>query len=296
MPSRARVDAVIPTFDAPPAVLAAAVESCLACPEIGRVIVVDDGSNPAAAAPSAEPRVELVRQVNAGPSAARNTGLERVGAEYALLLDHDDVLERAGVGAMLALADRTGAVATIAARYERLPSGERRLKEAPEEYRDGVLRSADEVFRPLAIFGASGCLIRRSAIERGLRFDPGLWIGEDRDFLRRAGDLGAIAVCATPSLCVTIHRGGRNLSSPAHLARRVRDHLRILEKHGGAGAAAGLCEQTRWLLNALARQRGGAFDAESWGRLAAAARERRWPVPIKSRLRVMVRKVLPHAS
>ena len=59
------------------------------------VIVVDDGSTDArtlAELKRLPPQVELIRQANAGLSAARNTGLRRVQTPYALALDADDLL------------------------------------------------------------------------------------------------------------------------------------------------------------------------------------------------------------
>ncbi len=60
-----------------------------------RVIVVDDGSTDAhtlAELGRLPPQVELVRQANSGPAAARNAGLERIQTRYALVLDADDRL------------------------------------------------------------------------------------------------------------------------------------------------------------------------------------------------------------
>jgi glycosyltransferase involved in cell wall biosynthesis len=59
------------------------------------VIVVDDGSTDARTLAELDrlpPQVELVRQANAGPAEARNTGLRRVQTPYALVLDADDQL------------------------------------------------------------------------------------------------------------------------------------------------------------------------------------------------------------
>jgi glycosyltransferase involved in cell wall biosynthesis len=286
-----RVEAVIPTYNAPAARLGAAVASCQSSPLVERVWVVDDGSEPAASVPRDE-RVGTIRQANSGPSAARNAGLEQVRGEFALLLDDDDVLEPAGLQAMVGLAERTSAGAVVAARYEMSAEG-KRLKPVPEEWRDRVLPAAGEVFRPIAIFGASGCLVRRSVLEAGVRFDTGLRIGEDRDFLRRVAAVAPIAVCGTPALSVSLHEGGENLTSPVHLARRVRDHLTILERYAVGDAAAPLREQTRWLLNAISKQ--GGQDLTSWDLLLNAARARQWPIPFKSRVRVFARRFLPHA-
>ena len=64
------------------------------------VIVVDDGSEPPIRVEGAFPyRVELLRQANAGPAAARNLGLEHCRAPLTLILNDDavpadDLLER----------------------------------------------------------------------------------------------------------------------------------------------------------------------------------------------------------
>jgi glycosyltransferase involved in cell wall biosynthesis len=62
-----------------------------------RVIVVDDGSSEEATKRALEhverdSDVELVRQSNAGVSAARNTGLQRATTPYVMVLDADDQL------------------------------------------------------------------------------------------------------------------------------------------------------------------------------------------------------------
>jgi glycosyltransferase involved in cell wall biosynthesis len=280
------VDAVIPTYNAPPERLGAAARSCLRSPKVGRVIVVDDGSDPAATLPgavAAEPRLMLVRQSNAGPSAARNRGLDLVRGEFALLLDDDDRLEAQGIEALLAAADEHGAAAVVGARFEQGDSG-CTLRGVPPEWAGGVLPGADDVFWPSAIFGASGLLVRRAVLDTGVRFDPGLMIGEDRDFLRRLGGAGPIALCARPVLTVTVRGAGdTNLTSPARFARRVRDHLAILERHHCARSDAALHAATVWLLNQVAKQR--PMDEGAWRSLSAAAQVRGWRVPIKARLR-----------
>jgi glycosyltransferase involved in cell wall biosynthesis len=276
-----RVGAIIASFNPEPALLRGAVESCLGSPLVGRVVVVDDGSEPAVLIEAGE-RVEVVRQENRGPSAARNRGLDGVEEEFALLLDHDDALIPEGLAAMVALAERTGSAAVVAARIEER-GGERRLREAPREWRERVLPSPGEVFRPLAIFGASGCLVRGSVVRAGARFDEGLRIGEDREFLRRVAGAGPIAVCSAAAVVVRLHGEGANLSSMAHLPRRVADHLVIMERHMDGSSREPLREQTMWLLGALAKRR--PLDVESWARLTGAAREQGWGVPLKARWR-----------
>lgn len=280
---------MIPTCNGVPERLKTAVQSCLAAPEIGQVFVVDDGSRTPADPEPASGRVVVVGQANAGPSAARNRGLARVRAEFALLLDDDDELEPGALGEVLAAADRTGAGAVVSARTEVHPDGSSRLKDFPPEYTGAVLPNPAEVFRPIAVFGASGVLVRRTLLDAGLRFDEDLRIGEDRDFLRRAAAMGPVALCRVPALRVRIHEGGANLSSPAHLARRVRDHLVLLRRYHDAETDAHLREQTRWLLGVLAKQE--VPETKAWESLTVAARERGWPVPLKARVRVLVRSM-----
>ena len=60
-----------------------------------RVIVVDDGSTDARTLAELQhlpPRVQLVRQANAGVAEARNAGLRQVTTRYALAIDADDRL------------------------------------------------------------------------------------------------------------------------------------------------------------------------------------------------------------
>lgn len=276
------MDVVVPVFNGRPEWLAEAVASALACPGTARVIVVDDGSDPPVRLDGADRRVLLVRQANAGPSAARNAGLERTSADWVLLLDADDAAVPAGVAAMVCGAERLGAVAAVAARDERGPDGTHRHRPAPREWVGRTLPKAADVFRPIALFGASGCLVHRRVLRAGVRFDAALWIGEDRDFLRRAADVGPIAVCGEPAVRVRIHREGTNLTGRSHFARRVRDHLVMLERWGEADAEPHLREATAWLLRAASK---ADIDARSWGALVAACRERGWPIPFKARAR-----------
>lgn len=276
-----RYDVVIPTFNAPAARLAAAVRSALACEGISRVIVIDDGSQPATAACEG---CGLIRQENAGPSAARNRGLEASESAWVVFLDDDDELIPAGVAAMIALAEKLDAVACVAARFERR-AGLVRRKDVPGEWAGKLLPHWSDVLRPIAIFGASGLLISRRVVEGGLRFDPGLRVGEDREYLARVGQMGAIAVSAEPALTVALRDEG-NLTSASHLARRIRDHVVIARRFREPRCDGHLREATTWLVNAAAKS---GVDEESWLMLLGLMRARGWPVPLKARVRRMFR-------
>lgn len=74
------------------------------------VICVDDGSTDGSSAileryRTADPRVMVVRQENAGLSAARNKGMASASGEYLEFLDSDDLLAPESLHAMLRLSD-----------------------------------------------------------------------------------------------------------------------------------------------------------------------------------------------
>ncbi len=286
------MDVIVPTIHRDPGWLASAVSSARRCAGVNRVWVVDDGAETPVDAASFQgggtTEVRVLRRDRSGPSAARNTALVHVQAA-ALLLDDDDVLIPEGVAAMAALAARTGAMAVVAAREERHPDGRIVFKAVPPEWSEHVLPSPGDVFRPLAIFGASGCLITAAGVATGERFDEGLMVGEDRDFLRRLASHGPIAVSSIPALRVRVHdvARGTSLSTARSYERRVRDHCVLVSRWCDTASEAHFREATRWLIGAVAKS---GVSAEAWALLMSLCDQRGWPVPIKARVRWVVRR------
>ena len=293
----------IPTHAAPLKRLSAAVSSALNCPEVTRVWVIDDGSPVAVTQllgaqasreghenPFTDDRVVIVTQANAGPSSARNAALDRAtDARAVLFLDDDDVLLPEGVAAMVKLADRTKAAAAVASR-EHLRLDGVVARPAPPVWADGVLPTPGCVFKPISLFGASGCLVCEPALQAGVRFDPDLWHGEDRDFLRRCGDAGPIAVSEPVALRVTIHgTRGTNLSSVARLERRILDHLVLLARHYASSEDAYWHEATYWLVNAITKRPRGVQPPPHLPELLKAYEAYGWNLPLRPRLRLLVR-------
>lgn len=278
-------EVIIPTHNDGPR-LTRAVESALALPFVSRVIVVDDGSRTSPALPHDE-RVALIRQENAGPAAARNRGLDASSAPWVIFCDADDALLPAAEDA-LALATGLGAVACVSGRLEVFPDGSRTPRPAPAEWSGRAMENPAAVFKPIALFGTPGLLVSRRVIEAGLRFDPALRHGEDREFIRRIADLGPVAV--SPALVVeyTKHPADAgNLNAPRHLERRIADFRRILAKHHDNASDPYFRESARWLLNAASK---AGVPEPAWRSLIGAFREHRWRVPIRPRLRRLVRR------
>lgn len=102
------VSVIVPAYNAE-ATLAETLSSVLAQTHRRlEILVVDDGSRDGTAAVAeavrrAEPRLELIRQANAGVAAARNAGLARARGDYVAWLDADDLWHPAKVEKQLAV-------------------------------------------------------------------------------------------------------------------------------------------------------------------------------------------------
>lgn len=284
-------DVVIPTYN-DGRLLERAVRSALSAPWMNRVIVVDDGSSPPATLEGLRPleqaHVTLLRQDNAGPSAARNRGLREVRADYCVFLDADDeLLPR--IGEAVAFAHAQGHACVVSSRHERRPDGTIRPRDVPAEWAGKALPNPGDVFRPVFMFGLPGVVIHRRLIDAGLTFDETIKHGQDREFLRRAGDLGTIGVCPAAVVLYTVHEDGQNVSGHKHALARTRDFLRVAERWRDAHTDPYFAEAAAWRMNEIAR-RGG--PREAWDLLRAACTRHGWRVPGKARARWALRRLL----
>jgi glycosyltransferase involved in cell wall biosynthesis len=146
------------------------------------VVVVDDGS-PAPIAPwLANCPVSLVRQPNAGVSAARNRGLAETHGEFVVFLDADDRLLRNAVNAgVRRLRDAPGAACAVG--LCRVIDGEGR----PAPFRQRGPLSADpylELLRENFIWMPGQVVFRRATIA-GVPFDSSVDACADYDLYLR---------------------------------------------------------------------------------------------------------------
>ncbi len=213
-----RVGIVTPARNAAPWI-AAAIHSVIAQAHADwRMVVVDDGSTDATSAMAADvpdPRLTLLRQPNAGVSAARNRGLAALDptADAVLFLDADDWLAPDALARLVAaLHAAPQAVAAagpcaIADRMLRPPAGD----------------LVEPLLRRNRFANAGHLLIRRAAALEAGPFCPGLAYGEDWDYLIRLALRGPFAVAPgrAPVLHVRVRPGGayyRLATDPAAFA------------------------------------------------------------------------------
>jgi len=181
------------------------------------VVVVDDGSTDATAAVAAsfaDDRIRLIRQDNAGVSAARNRGIRSAASlmpDAFLFLDGDDWLAPNALALLANTLDAAPWAVAACGRYARVgPDGACRPSVAPP---DGCLL---ERLLIQNLFANGGhLLIRREAIESVGEFRTDLCYGEDWEYWTRLASQGEFAAARSPApiLFVRERPGGATLSN-----------------------------------------------------------------------------------
>lgn len=212
-----RIAIVIPAFNVAP-YIGDAVRSVLAQTHRDWVMtIVDDGSTDTTAAEAVaafgeDPRVRLIRQPNAGVSAARNRGLAARAADAMLFLDGDDWLSPDALRLLSeALRANPGSIAT-AGPFTKVPgSGQFRAPASGNVLERLLVRN---------LFANGGhLLIRHAALAQAGLFNTGLRFGEDWEYWVRLACLGPFAACPAPAplLFVRERAEGAYLGMAAHM-------------------------------------------------------------------------------
>lgn len=150
------------------------------------MILVDDGSRDGTArraehAAEGDPRIRILRQANAGVSAARNAGLAAARGEALLFLDADDWLAPDALSRLTA-ALRASPGAALAYGPWAAVAESARPGDAPLAFKTGPFPSGDVLERLLVrnlLVNGGHALIRRAALEAAGGFRPGIRYGED---------------------------------------------------------------------------------------------------------------------
>lgn len=203
-----------------------AIRSVLAQAELHALIVVDDGSTDGSAdkveaLARDDARIRLLRQSNAGVSAARNRGVYASSADYVAFLDADDLYLPGFLQQIAALAGRYPEAALLGTAYRRF-SGEADTALntpapglAPEPGRL-VPAFFEEWSRGSFIFTSSICVLRQALLDLGTLFPEGERLGEDQDVWFRLAERYPVAVSARALALYRVDATGSLTASTPH--------------------------------------------------------------------------------
>ena len=229
------------------------------------ILVCDDGSADATAAVAEDfPGVRVLRQANAGVSAARNALLAAATGEIVMFCDADDRPHADWIAVLAGRLEETGADVSLAGVCAGADLSERRYvcPCTEESVIDGRTFFRHELVRPKGTYAyLHACAFRRALAERtpALRLQVGLKFQEDEVLMlglaRRANRVAVSPRCLydyifrPTSICATCLRGNRN-----GRGNRRQYYLRDLAKFRVSG-------RLRFAVKALGhlvRSRGGA--------------------------------------
>jgi glycosyltransferase involved in cell wall biosynthesis len=217
------VSVITPAYNVAAFIGSAIGSLCAQTHEDWSMIVIDDGSTDATAAAVeawSDPRVRLIRQENAGVSAARNRGLAAMRGDAALFLDGDDWLAPDALERLIR-ALRGDAVAAYGPYAFVSEDGARVITRKQGPFPSGDILSR-LVVRNLFANGGH-ILLRAAAVARAGPFRRDLAYGEDWEYWCRLAAQGPFAVVpgAAPLLFVRQRRGSaflRMASDPRSFA------------------------------------------------------------------------------
>ena len=277
------------------ATIGRAIVSALAEPEVGEVVVVDDKSTDdtiarAQAADDGTGRLSVIAsEINAGPAAARNRGIDASHAPIVALLDSDDFYLPGRFAALFQQADwdlvadnvaivREDGLATTHVSSDAAPHIAP-LRLTASAFVESCLSQRDRYRGELAFLKPA---MRRTFLDtHGLRYATHLRLAEDFDFYTRALIAGARFVVAPSCHYVAVERATSlsNTHSVADLERFEALDRALLAQADDAALRSAL---TRHLAQTRRKFRHRAFLDKKYkhGLLAALATEAAHPADL----------------
>jgi len=223
-----QVSVVIPTWNRAREV-PAAIDSALAQTRPPfEVVIVDDGSTDETQDVLARygDRIRVLRQENAGASAARNAGIRASRGEFVAFLDSDDLwserklekqlelLERADVACCIANMIQVGPGDSSYHIYDRVPLKPR--------FPQGILLNPVELLCSRFIPMIPTLVVARGVFEKVGLFDTSFSVHEDHEFALRLGRIGPWVYTTEP--LASVHR-----QTASSLTARAKDDERLLQ-------------------------------------------------------------------
>lgn len=167
------------------------------------IVMVDDGSsdNLTEALSAVEsPVLHLIRQKNGGVSVARNTGISNAKGDYVCFLDADDMWKPDHLETLDHLIDKYPESEAFITSHEVLLTdggvlhNSQHLKAFAEDFETDDFLSLLNTTSYSVVHTNSVCVSRSMLCKNGIRFEPGVRIGEDTDVWYRLGLKNKVAV------------------------------------------------------------------------------------------------------
>ncbi len=219
------ISCVVPVFNGARFIGKALQSILLQSHPVAEIVVVDDGSRDELDASLAiyGPSIELVRQSNLGPAAARNHGVRVAKGEFLAFLDADDVWHPDKIARQMA---------RFAARPELqlCLCMQRPFWEPEMRHEETRLRAEGHLFaKDHAGYVCQAMLMPRATFELVGEFNEALRVGEDTDWLIRAKEC-AVTTEMLDEVLFYRRMHGSNLSTRA-AGEVVADRLDFLVQH-----------------------------------------------------------------
>jgi glycosyltransferase involved in cell wall biosynthesis len=220
------ISVIIPSYNAA-GFIAETIESVLAqTRRADQVLIIDDGSkdDTVAVASRYAPAVEVISQVNAGPAAARNHGLDRATGDLIAFLDADDLWLPEKLARQEAFLLASPDLVGVGGGFIEFGHGPEAAFAVPDDAASRRLTALDYLVGFL--FYPSTLMIRRS-LGGAVRFPKGLE-GEDLIYeamLRTKGPIGSLP---EPMVRKRAH-AGQFTRWPNHFAKMVQSRLQWAE-------------------------------------------------------------------
>lgn len=199
------------------------------------VLVVDDGSSdrtPELVSGLSDRRLRLIRQENAGVSAARNRGAREARGRFLAFLDSDDTWDPAKIEAEVSTLEAEPDAGLAYCWTRRVDLQGRQLGAGGAR-----IEARGSVFERLILgnFIGGGCpfLVRREVFERVGGFDESIRTAEDWDFYLRVARIAQISCVPRVLVDYRVHPGSKSHQLERHEAGILRVLDRALEQVPG---------------------------------------------------------------
>jgi glycosyltransferase involved in cell wall biosynthesis len=185
------------------------------------IIVVDDGSTDGSAAiveEAGSPLIKLIRQPNAGETAARNRGMAEAAGDYFALLDADDEWRPRFLEAISGLIAETPHAGLWCTGFDVARGG--RLTPGRTPASRGVVVDYFGTSMRGFVATASSTVLSRVVVDRVGGFPEGMRLGGDQYMWTKIAL--AVPVAFTPERLAVIHAEGSNRSAATYTPEATR--------------------------------------------------------------------------